>query len=97
VLEFEIEGQNGQKSVVKLANILSMRARANRYRHAVVYRVEVDEGDAKKIKRLLYKGEYASALRKLKKCAQEIEVGKQPGMAKSWRLIPNPKLDPYSG
>jgi len=97
-LEAELDGENGQFAVSLLASRFAVRAQANRHRHAVVYRAEVSEADAKKIKRLLYgKGKYADALIKLKQCAKEIEVGKYPGMAKSWRMIPNPELDPYRG
>lgn len=88
VLEAELQGQNGQKSTNSLVSMLSIRAQANRHRHAVVFRIEIDEKDARKIKRLLDKGKYADALIKLKECANEVEVGKQLGMKKSWDLIP---------
>lgn len=95
ILEAELEGQNGNKSIAGLASILSMRAQANRHRHAVVFRVEVDEVHAQKIKELLDKEMRADALKLLKKSATNVEVGKQAGMKKSWRLIPNENLDPY--
>ena len=96
ILESELEGENGQKSVNAAVAMLSARARANRHRHAVVFRVEVDEADAVAIKWLLDGERRADALIKLKKCAKEVEVGKQPGMRKSWRLIPNADLDAMS-
>lgn len=96
ILEAELEGQNGQKSVNATAAMLAVRARANRHRHAVNFRVEVDDADAAAVKWLLDGERRADALIKLKKCAKNVEVGKQPGMKKSWRLIPNKNLDPYS-
>jgi len=96
VLESELAGQNGNKSVVELVIMLSVRAIANRHRHAVIFTAEVDEADAAAIKFLLDGERYADALIKLKQCAKEIEVGKYPGMAKSWRMIPNTELDPFS-
>lgn len=93
ILEAEFAGQNGQKSVASLASVLALRAQANRHRHAVNFRVEIDEDDAAAIKWLLEGERYADALIKLKKCAKEVEVGKFPGMKKSWRLIPNPDID----
>jgi hypothetical protein len=94
-LESELAGQNGNESIHYLVSMLNIRAMANRHRHAVVYRVEIDDADAAAVKFLLDGGRYAEALNKLKKCAKEVEVGKQPGMKKSWRMIPNPSLDPY--
>lgn len=93
ILKAELEGQNGQKSVNALVSVLMLRAQANRHRHAVNFRVEVEEADAAAIKWLLDGERYADALIKLKKCAKEVEVGKHPGMKKSWRLIPHPDLD----
>lgn len=96
ILEAELGGENGQKSVNVLVNTLALRALTNRHRHAVNFRVEVDEADAVAIKWLLDGERYADALIKLKKCAKEVEVGEFPGMQKSWKLIPNKNLDPYS-
>jgi len=33
---------------------------------------------------------------KLKEAAESIMLAKSPGAEKSWNLIPNPDLDPYS-
>jgi hypothetical protein len=95
VLETELAGENGTKSTNELVNMLSLRAQANRQRHAVIFRVEVDDADAQAIKWLMDGERYAEALEKLKKCATQVEVGKFPGMKKSWRLIPNPELDAW--
>jgi hypothetical protein len=92
-LEAELDGQNGTKTVSELINMLNMRAQANRHRHTVVFRCEVDDADAQAIKWLLDGERYKEALRKLKKCANNVEVGR--GMQRSWRMIPNDSLDPY--
>lgn len=93
ILEAELAGQNGQRSANNLITMLGVRAQANRHRHAVVYRVEVDDADAAAIKWLMDGERYAEALEKLKECAKQVEVGKFPGMKKSWRLIPDGNLD----
>jgi len=97
VLQAELDGENGEYAASSLMAMLSVRAQANRHRHAVIYRAEVGEKEARKIKSYLSKGKYAEALIRLKNVAKKIEVGKQLGMAKSWEMIPNPKLDPFSG
>lgn len=96
-LEAELEGQNGGKTVASLTGMLSLRAEANRHRHAVVYRVELDDLHARAIQAFMDKKEYVDALNLLKKAAKVIEIGKHLGMKKSWRMIPNPELDPYGG
>jgi len=75
--------------------ILKMRAIANRHRHALVYRVDVPEDTAKAIEMLLKHGKYKEALLLLK-TLPEVGVMKEQGMEKSWRLIPNDDLDPFS-
>jgi hypothetical protein len=41
-------------------------------------------------------GQNDAALLKLKSDATSIKLAKSPGAEKSWNLIPNPDLDPYS-
>ena len=94
MLEAELAGENGQRSVNGTIGVLSLRAQANRQRHAVIFRVEVDEAEASVIKSLLDAGKGRKALIKLKKCARKVEVGKD--MQRSWAMIPNDDLDPYS-
>jgi len=74
---------------------LKMRAMANRQRHAVVYRADVPDDVAKTINKLLRKCKYEEALNVLK-AVPNVEIMKEAGMAKSWRMIPNPSLDPFS-
>ena len=83
-------------SDAKELSIMALRANANRHRHAVVYQAEISGEDAKEILDLINKGEYAEALVKLKETAESISLMKSPGAEKSWNLIPNDDLDPYS-
>jgi len=74
--------------------VLKMRALANRHRHAVVYRIDASEDLVKTINKRLEKGDYEGALVVLK-VTPNVEIMKEPGMAKSWKLIPNSDLDPF--
>lgn len=80
----------------KELSLMALRANANRHRHAVVYQAEVDGESAKEILDLINKGEYVEALVKLKDTAESISLMRSPGAEKSWNLIPNDDLDPYS-
>jgi hypothetical protein len=77
-------------------SIMVLRANANRHRHAIVYQVDVSKEDAMVIKGLYDKGECEKALLALKDTAKTIKLAKIPGAEKSWKLIPNDNLDPYS-
>ena len=76
-------------------SFMSLRANANRHRHAVVYQAEVDTQTAKEILELLKTSDYVDALVKLKEEATSISLVRSPGAEKSWGLIPNSDLDPY--
>lgn len=76
--------------------MMSLRAGANRHRHAVVYQVDIDAATAKEVLALIKDGKYTDALVKLKDEAKTISLAKSPGAEKSWRLIPNEDLDPFS-
>ena len=71
-----------------------IRADANRQRHAVYYEAVLDTTALRMINRQLEENKYIVALSLLK----ELSLGtKLPEThAKSWKLIPNPELDPYS-
>ena len=71
-----------------------MRAGANRQRHAVYFEVELDKPAFKIITGNLDSNEYGMALEWLKRLGEELKS--LPDHEKSWELIPNPKLDPYS-
>jgi hypothetical protein len=77
-------------------SIMGLRANANRHRHAVVYQAELDGDGIKEVRALLKEGDYPGALLKLKEVAQSISLMRSPGAEKSWNLIPNPDLDPFS-
>jgi hypothetical protein len=77
-------------------SIMGLRANANRHRHAVVYQAELDGDGIKEVRALLKEGDYSGALLKLKEVAQSISLMRSPGAEKSWNLIPNPDLDPFS-
>ena len=77
-------------------SMMILRANANRHRHSVVYQVSLSISSAREINELIDAGEYPEALSKLKEVAESIMLAKSPGAEKSWGLIPNPDLDPYS-
>ena len=96
-VNFALEKLQGKHSTYNsTVNMLSLRAQANRHRHAVIYRVKLNSLEAKKIQILMDQYQYKEALIKLKKLAKEVEIGKSMGMPKSWKMIPNDDLDPYS-
>ena len=71
-----------------------MRVHANRQRHAVYYEADVATTEAAVIEDLLEKSRWEAALIYLKENANELRGVK--GQDKSWTLIPNPDLDPWS-
>lgn len=71
-----------------------IRADANRQRHAVYYEVELDTTALKMINRQLEEDKYIVALSLLKELSLGTKLPKTH--AKSWKLIPNPELDPYN-
>ena len=77
-------------------SMMVLRANANRHRHAVVYQADVPIPACKEILALIKDGKYDEALEKLKEEATDIMLARSPGAQKSWNLIPNPDLDPYS-
>lgn len=101
MLKFGIADCHGIESYIggieseghKLA-LLNIRARANRQRHCVVYRVEITTDTDKKVQDALKLKKYILALSILKKEANRTWFPDEH-MRKSWELIPNPKLDPW--
>lgn len=77
-------------------SMMVLRSNANRHRHTVVYQAELPIAVCKKILELFKEGKYAEALEELKEGATEIKLARSPGAEKSWGLIPNPDLDPFS-
>lgn len=86
---------NKDKAANDMVSMLFWRARANRHRHAVVYRATLSQEDANIVNDLVDKGKFKEALIKLKKLASVVEITNTLGMKKSWNLIPNDDLDPY--
>lgn len=84
------------ESDTRALSIMGLRANANRHRHAVVYQADLDPEGVKEINALLKAGEYSDALVKLKEVAKSISLMRSPGAEKSWNLIPNEDLDPFS-
>jgi hypothetical protein len=80
----------------KAIAFMKLRADANRQRHAVVYMVDVSPSDAETIVEMQDRGEALEALEFLKEVAKSVSLVKSPGAEKSWNLIPNPDLDPFS-
>jgi hypothetical protein len=76
--------------------MMNLRANANRQRHAVVYQVDIGVDTAKGVLAMIEAGEFKEALVKLKEEAKSISLARSPGAEKSWGLIPNPDLDPFS-
>lgn len=76
-----------------LSQVLFLRAQANRHRHAVVYRVELDSKSAVRIGELLEDSRFKDALIVLKQVAKNVKLGQH--MQNSWALIPNDILDPW--
>jgi len=78
------------------AMVLDLRAGANRQRHAIVFIVDISESTAQDIEDLIEEGDYIGALVRLKMSVESLQLTNLPGAEKSWRLIPNPDLDPYN-
>jgi len=81
----------------KQLGFLVMRANANRHRHALVYQVELDSHQQTLIEAALENGGYVKACMMLHDPAFVDNVGVEKDMMNSWEMIPNPRLDPYSG
>lgn len=81
----------------KELSVLGFRAEANRHRHAVVFQTEISKDDAQMVLSLFQKGDYIQALQELKDRAESVSLMRSPGAEKSWKMIPNPDLDPYHG
>lgn len=72
--------------------IRQIRADANRHRHAVYFEADICETTFKIIDELLEKQQYTEALECLKRFGHVMSPKQHQN---SWKLIPNPELDPY--
>lgn len=95
-IESFIQGDPTDPEHTMNAMMLDLRAGANRHRHAVVYIVDLSEEAAASIQADLDDGLFIEALDNLKGSVETLKLTNLPGAEKSWRLIPNPDLDPYS-
>ena len=79
-------------------HMLSLRAMHNSQRHPVVYRVLLSEDSANLIQNLIDSQDYKKALITIKNLALETQLARGQGgnLEKRWKMIPNPKLDPFS-
>ena len=77
--------------------ILTMRAEANRQRHAVVYVVELTTDTVDEIRRLLEEKDFKRALVTMKTRCLTIGFPDRykESYERSWKMIPNDDLDPY--
>ena len=78
--------------------MMKLRATSNRQRHAVVYRATLTPDKDEIVKAALKLGDWAMALSLLKVHAMRVSFPEcsTKSYEKSWRLIPNPDLDPWS-
>lgn len=81
--------------VQKKKNSAYQTAYWNRHRHSVFYQVEIGATDSEEIEEIM-ESDPEEALRQLKSRAIKVNIMDTPGSRKSWDLIPNPDLDPYS-
>jgi hypothetical protein len=78
---------------------MCLRAQANPQRHAVAYRVKLEESVGEEIQKLLKESKFIEALEYMKANTDELMLGTQhttkKAAEKNWKMIPNPALDPY--
>lgn len=74
---------------------ITIRAQSNRQRHAVAFTANMEESTRDKVLEMCKKGENKSALSFIKS-DPDIELAIEKGWEKSWEMIPNSKLDPWS-
>jgi len=87
----------GQKRTGVNSSFLTMRAEANRQRHAVVYVVELTTDTVNEIRRLLEEKDLKHALVTMKTRCLTIGFPDRykESYERSWKMIPNDDLDPY--
>lgn len=88
-------GKEDIEEVQKQKDMAYRSAYWNRHRHSVFYQAEVNPVDGKEIEAIMEE-DPEEALRQLKSRAIKILIMDTPGSKKSWDLIPNKDLDPYS-
>lgn len=94
-IESFVKGDINDKEHAQVAMVMQLRASLNRQRHAIVYIVDIPESTVKDIDKLLSSGDYIEALVTLKMSVKALSLSDLPGAEKSWKMIPNPDLDPW--
>jgi len=89
-IESMIEKEEAKESMF----FLSIRANSNRQRHAVLYEADLNQCGFDAVTAHIDNLDFKLALEALKVLA--IEVRTDPHHAKSWGMIPNSDLDPWS-
>lgn len=82
----------------QLLHDLKCRAFLNRHRHAIVYEAQLNKKTDDLVQAQIKKEHYIEALNILKKDATTVKAVKgfmKLWFKKSWKLIPNPELDPW--
>lgn len=78
---------------------MCLRAQANQQRHAVVYRVLLDDKIGDEVDAILKTGKSTEALLMVKEHAKDLLFAVHgttlSAAKKNWKLIPNSDLDPY--
>lgn len=77
--------------------MMMMRCKFNAQRHPVVYRVKMSDDMASMVEEMLADGDYADALIAIKDYSEEVQIARGQGVnpEKTWKMIPNPDLDPF--
>jgi len=81
--------------VGKTVRGMGWRARANRQRHATVYWVELNPDRVRQMKDLIKTGDWIACCELLKDSDFTEMVYIEDEMKRSWKMLPNPELDPY--
>ena len=77
----------------RFETLISIRAGTNRQRHAVCFTALLTEEGEKEVTAQMEAGDFIEALNVLRAVALALVC--EEGWEKSWKLIPNPKLDPW--
>lgn len=91
------EEEPEKKSYGGNLGMMMMRCKFNSQRHPVVYRVKMSDDMASMVEEMLADGDYADALIAIKDYAEEVQIARGQGTnpEKTWKMIPNPDLDPF--
>lgn len=77
----------------RFETLIAIRAETNRQRHAVCFQALLTEAGEKEVIAQIEAGDFIEALNVLRAVALALVC--EEGWEKSWKLIPNPELDPW--